>query len=71
MKNILVINAGQNFEHSGGLYNETLTKETVNFFEAVSGVDVQVTDIDKGYDAVEEAKKFVWADYIIYHTPIW
>lgn len=30
-----------------------------------------MTDINNGYIPEEEVDKFVWADVIIYHTPIW
>jgi modulator of drug activity B len=71
MKHVLIINAGQRFAHSGGRYNETVTAHTKAFFEKHNDVTVKVTHIDKGYDAKEEVAKFVWADYIIYHTPMW
>jgi modulator of drug activity B len=71
MKHILIINAGQNFAHSSGRYNKTITKTTMGFFENLDGVEVRVTNISEGYDKDEEVEKFVWADYIIYHTPMW
>ncbi|AHF14376.1 NAD(P)H-dependent oxidoreductase [Niabella soli] len=71
MKKILIINAGQHFGHSGGRFNNTVTAETVAFFNDQSGVEVRQTIIADGYDPAEEVEKFVWADTIIYHTPIW
>ncbi len=71
MKKILIINAGQNFNHSGGRFNNTVSAETRSFFESQGNVRVQLTTIADGYDPAEEVKKFVWADTIIYHTPIW
>lgn len=71
MKKILVINAGQNFGHSGGKFNQTVTAKTESFFSRFPGVEVKVTYTDSDYDKDEEVEKFVWADYIIYHTPIW
>ncbi|WP_292008462.1 NAD(P)H-dependent oxidoreductase [Chryseobacterium sp.] len=71
MKKVLIINAGQNFGHSGGRYNKTVTESTVEALKAFSNIEVQVTHIEEGYDKDEEVQKFVWADYIIYHTPIW
>lgn len=71
MKKIFIINAGQNFGHSGGRFNETVAAETVAFFKDQENVEIQVTHIDKGYDPVKEVEKFVWADVVIYHTPIW
>ncbi|POY35985.1 NADPH quinone reductase MdaB [Solitalea longa] len=71
MKKIFVINAGQNFGHSSGRFNKTITAETLAFFESREDVQVMKTDISNGYIPEEEVQKFVWADVVIYHTPIW
>ncbi len=71
MKKIFIINAGQNFGHSGGRYNDTITENTLGFFREMDNVELKWTRISDGYDRDEEVQKFVWADYIIYHTPIW
>jgi modulator of drug activity B len=71
MKHILIINAGQNFAHSSGKYNKTITETTLSFFGNFEAVEVKVTNISEGYNQEEEVEKFVWADYIIYHTPMW
>jgi modulator of drug activity B len=70
MKKIFVINGGQKFAHSGGKFNETLTGWTVEFLSA-HGFDIQTTNINDNYSAAEEVAKFVWADVVIYHTPVW
>lgn len=71
MKKIFIINGGQPFGHSGGRYNNTVANETQAFFNSREGVEVRQTNIADGYDPVAEVEKFVWADVIIYHTPIW
>jgi NADPH dehydrogenase (quinone) len=71
MKNIFVINGGQNFGHSGGAYNNTITSVTDEFFTNHPDYNVQVTNIENGYNPDEEVTKYNWADIIIYHTPIW
>ncbi|WP_118973220.1 NAD(P)H-dependent oxidoreductase [Taibaiella koreensis] len=71
MKNILIINGGQQFEHSGGLFNNTVTRATADFFAQAGDYNVQITNVEEGYDPDAEVQKFVWADIIIYHTPIW
>jgi len=71
MKKIFIINAGQNFGHSGGKYNNTIAKETLSFFDEQENVEVRQTVIAEGYDPKKEVEKFVWADIVIYHTPIW
>ncbi|MGA6121005.1 NAD(P)H-dependent oxidoreductase [Sphingobacterium anhuiense] len=71
MKHILIINAGQSFAHSSGRFNKTVTENTIAFFEKFDSVEIKVTHISDAYDHDEEVQKFVWADYIIYHTPMW
>ncbi|GAA3988116.1 NAD(P)H-dependent oxidoreductase [Mucilaginibacter dorajii] len=71
MKNIFVINGGQIFAHSGGLFNKTLLDTTVNYFTEKEGFKVRSTDINHDYDPNQEAENYKWADVIIYHTPIW
>lgn len=68
---VFIINGGQHFAHSGGKFNETLTNWTVDFFTNQMNAEVKVTDINNPYDIEEEVKKYVWADVIIYHTPVW
>lgn len=68
---IFVINGGQHFAHSGGTFQKTLTQWTVNFFEQELKAEVKVTDINDDYDVEEEVGKYVWADVIVYHTPVW
>jgi modulator of drug activity B len=71
MKNVLIINAGQNFGHSGGRFNNTITEQTLAFIAANEHFNIKLTVIAEGYDLKEEVAKFVWADVVIYHTPIW
>ena len=71
MTKILIINGGQKFGHSGGKFNETIAAVTNDFFKNNPGFEVQTTNINNDYKADEEVQKFVWADVIVYHTPIW
>lgn len=71
MTKIFIINGGQKFGHSGGKFNETISQETLNFFQNNSDFEVRTTDVNNEYNPAEEVEKFVWADVIIYHTPIW
>ena len=70
MKKIFIINGAPKFAHSGGEFNKTLAGWTLNYFKN-SGYEVETTDINDSYNPEDEVKKFVWADIIIYHTPIW
>lgn len=71
MTKIFIINGGQKFGHSGGKFNETIAQETLEFFKSNSEFEVKTTDINDEYNPAEEVDKFVWADVIVYHTPIW
>lgn len=71
MKNIFVINGGQVFGHSGGLFNKTLSDSTLAFFKNEDGFNLRFTDINQPYDPKQEVENYVWADVVIYHTPIW
>jgi modulator of drug activity B len=70
MKKIFVINGAPKFAHSGGEFNKTLSAWTMTYFQN-KGYEVKYTDINNEYDPAEEVKKYVWADMVIYHTPIW
>lgn len=71
IKKIFVINGGQKFGHSGGLFNKTLLDTTIAFFKAKPGFEIRSTDINENYDPAQEVENYVWADIVIYHTPIW
>ncbi|MCF2447729.1 NAD(P)H-dependent oxidoreductase [Dyadobacter sp. CY345] len=68
---IFIINGGQIFGHSGGRFNKTIFDETIKFFNEHPGFKVRSTDINQKYDPKKEVENFVWADVVIYHTPIW
>ena len=68
---IFIINGGQRFGHSGGRFNKTIFDTTKAFFKEHEGFEVRYTDINDGYDPAEEVANYVWADVVIYHTPIW
>jgi modulator of drug activity B len=68
---IFVINGGQIFEHSGGRFNKTLFEATLSFFSKTPGFEIRSTDINESYDPQREVENYVWADIVIYHTPIW
>ena len=71
MTKIFIINGGQKFGHSGGRFNETIAQETLNFFQNNPHFEVKTTDVNHNYIPAEEVQKYVWADVVIYHTPIW
>lgn len=71
MKKIFIINAGQNFAHSGGKLNDKITGWDIEFFSVNKGFDYRVTNVAEVYDVEDEIGKFLWADVIVYHFPIW
>lgn len=68
---VLVINAGQEFAHSGGKYNQTVAEATLQVLSDIPTTEVAFTNIADGYTINDEVSKFKAADLIIYHTPIW
>ncbi|MBE8722668.1 NAD(P)H-dependent oxidoreductase [Sphingobacterium pedocola] len=68
--NIFIINAGQTFAHSGGLFNNSVTEWTQTVLDK-NQVAYRTTNINDDYNAFAEVENFKWADIIIYHTPIW
>lgn len=71
MTKVFIINGGQKFGHSGGRFNETIASATEEFFSKQPGFEVKTTNINHDYNPLEEVEKYVWADIVIYHTPIW
>ena len=72
MQKILVINGGKKFAHSGGQLNEVITGWDKSFFSTDKGFEIKITQPHlEEYDVASEVEKFVWADVIIYHFPIW
>jgi len=71
IKKIFVINGGQKFGHSGGRFNKTLLDTTVEFFSSRPEFEIRFTDVNEDYDPAQEVENYVWADVVIYHTPIW
>ncbi len=59
MKKIFIINAGQNFAHSGGKLNNTITGWDEEFFIANNGFELQVTNLADGYNTETEVDKFL------------
>lgn len=70
MQKIFIINGGQALGESSGKLNNTIADWTENFLKECR-FDVRVTHVSKGFDAKLEVGNFVWADAIVWHTPIW
>lgn len=70
MKKILIVNGGQVYDESGGKFNNTLTEWTSGFLKE-HGFEVRISKSAEPYDVKQEIENFVWADVIVFHTPIW
>ncbi|MBM7552131.1 NAD(P)H-dependent oxidoreductase [Thalassobacillus pellis] len=69
MENVLVINGHEYYNHSKGHLNGTLFNNIVELLSA--HYEVKTTVLQEGFDKGEEQKKVIWADYVIYQTPIY
>jgi len=69
-KNVFIINGHQYWEISKGKLNASLVEFAKDQLEQ-KGFTVKVTHIDNAYDIEQEIDKFVWADFIIFQTPIY
>ena len=70
MKKVFIINGGQVFGESNGKLNETISKWTTKHFQQ-QGAEIRITNVFEGYNAKAEVDSMLWADLIIWHTPIW
>lgn len=71
MRKIFIVNGAHAFAHSGARFNQTIVDWDKTFFTPENGFELQITDISQPYDPETEVQKFVWADTIIYHLPVW
>ncbi len=71
MENILIINGWHSFSVAKGEFNKSLLTISESFFMDKNNYEVKVTKINEDYEVEKEVLKFIWADIIIYHTPIW
>lgn len=71
MQKVFIINGGQKFGHSGGKFNQYLEELDQTFFTKENGFELKITNINHPYHPQDEVDKFVWADIIIYHFPVW
>ncbi len=70
MAKVFIINGGQVFDESGGRFNNTLTTWTEEILKK-KGFEIKTININNDFDTQQEVQNFVWADIIIFHTPIW
>ena len=69
-KNVFLINGHQYWEIAKGELNKSLIELARNHLIA-KDYSVKMTHIDDAYDAKEEVEKMMWADFIIFQTPVY
>lgn len=71
MKNILLINAHQRYEgFAEGKLTHSILEQMQNKFISL-GFTVKYTNIEEEYDPNEEIEKHLWADLIVFQTPVY
>ncbi|WP_261884231.1 NAD(P)H-dependent oxidoreductase [Vibrio pelagius] len=70
MSNVLIVNGGKKFAHSQGALNSSLVELAVSYLTELNH-DVEVTEVDSGYDIETEIAKWLWADVVIHQNPAW
>jgi NADPH dehydrogenase (quinone) len=68
--NVLIVNGHEYWATSPGQLNGTLVKTAKIFFQDL-GHSIKETHIDNPYNIEEEIDKFLWANIIIYFTPVY
>lgn len=68
MNNILIINGHQKYDSAEGNLNHTLMDRMISLLSEQN--NIKTTIIQNGYKIEEEQQKFLWADLVIYQTPI-
>ena len=71
MKKVLILNGHQFYKGpaNGELTNHYIEKAKEFFLK--NGFEVKYTHIEKGYDVEEECQKKQWADYVLFHYPVY
>jgi modulator of drug activity B len=70
MKNVFIINGHQKYE---GVAEGNLTKffiQSAKEFLEENGFSVKITNVQDGYEPLEEVEKFKWANYFIIQYPV-
>ncbi|ELA7389017.1 NAD(P)H-dependent oxidoreductase [Vibrio alginolyticus] len=69
MKNILVINAHEEYEFSKGTLNASLTKIALDYLEQ-AGYNTKLTTMKDDWVIDEEIEKHQWADIVLLQSPV-
>jgi len=69
-KNVFLINGHQAWEISPGKLNKSLIDIARELFSN-KGYEIKYTHIEDEYNVSEEVEKFLWADIVIFQTPVY
>lgn len=67
---IFIINGKTTFAHAKGELNQSLVDTAIEVMQQAN-IETKTTTIQNGYSKKEEVDKYLWADIIIYQSPIW
>ncbi|MCG3657866.1 NAD(P)H-dependent oxidoreductase [Aliarcobacter butzleri] len=71
MKKVLILNGHKYYKDvSEGNLTKNFIDKATEFFSK-NNFEVKYTHIEKGYDVEEECQKFEWADYVLFHYPVY
>ncbi|MEK8131567.1 NAD(P)H-dependent oxidoreductase [Paenibacillus filicis] len=67
--NILILNGHESYRDGDGQFNRTLMDKMTGILSEKH--EVRISVLQNGYDVREEQHKYVWADLVIYQTPVY
>jgi modulator of drug activity B len=71
VKKVLILNGHKYYKDvSEGNLTKNFIDKATEFFSK-NNFEVKYTHIEKGYDVEEECQKFEWADYVLFHYPVY
>ncbi|MDF1698337.1 MAG: NAD(P)H-dependent oxidoreductase [Saprospiraceae bacterium] len=68
MKNVLIINAHQEYPFAKGELNKEIAKRIGDYLQNM-GYEIQTTSMKDNWNADSEVEKHVWADLIVLQSP--
>ena len=69
MKKVFIINGHQYYPFAEGRLNKTLVDKASNLLEDAN-FEIKTTATQEDYNVEEELEKFLWADVVLFQTPL-
>ncbi|MDA8595166.1 NAD(P)H-dependent oxidoreductase [Flavobacteriaceae bacterium] len=70
MKVLIIDGSSRVFDQNSGTLNQSISDQ-IQLFLKSKNAEIQLSHVDEIQDLNEEVEKFVWADLIVFHTPVW